>query len=130
MGASFCTVFEAEVPPRGTLGGDHPALLRRQRKLDRLAIDHGLTPLGAFESYDPADVADLLDEDAAADLPAAPWFAASAGLAALHALLAYLAAHPDAVPGQAEVVADLRSVTEELADAEQLGVRFRFAVVP
>jgi hypothetical protein len=130
MGASFCTVFETNVPPHGSLGSDHPALLRRQRKLDRLAVDHGLTPLGAFESYSPDDVADFMDEDAADELPPAQWFAASTGLAAIHALLAHLATHPDAVRGQADVVADLRSLEEELADAERLGVRFRFAVVP
>ncbi len=130
MGATFCTVFEAEVAPHGALGADRPALLRRQRKLERLAVDHGLTPLGAFESCAPDDLADFLDDDAVAELPPAQWFAASTGLAAVHALLAHLATHPDAVPGQADVVADLRGVEEELTDAERLHVRFRFAVVP
>lgn len=32
MGATFSVVFEADVPPHGTLGGDNPALLRAQRR--------------------------------------------------------------------------------------------------
>jgi hypothetical protein len=132
MGASFCAVFEAAVPPHGTLGGDNPALLRRQRRLDRLAAGAGLTPLGTFESYDPADAADYLGEDAElpADLPPVQWFPAVDGLAAVRALAAYLAAHPDSVSGQSEVVAELEGLARELADAERAGVRFRFAVVP
>ncbi|AWM40387.1 hypothetical protein GobsT_11220 [Gemmata obscuriglobus] len=132
MGASFCAVFEADVPPHGTLGGDHPALLRRQRRLDRLAAAAGLTPLGAFESYDPADAAGYLGEgdEPPADLPPVRWFPAAAGLAAVRALAAHLAAHPDAVSGPPEVASELEGLAGELADAERAGVRFRFAVVP
>ena len=132
MGASFCAVFEADVPPHGTLGGDHPALLRRQRRLDRLAAEAGLTPLGAFESYDPADAADFLDEggEPPAGLPAARWFPAGDGLAAVRALAAHLAAHPDALSGRPDVAAELEHLAGELAEAERAGVRFRFAVVP
>ncbi len=129
MGASFCAVFEAEVP---TLGGDHPTLLRRQGRLDRLAADAGLTPLGAFESYDPADAADLMDDgdELPANLPPARWFSAADGLAAVRALVAHLATHPDAVSDLPNVVAELESLAVELADAVRAGVRFRFAVVP
>jgi hypothetical protein len=28
MGASFCVIFEADVPPHGTLGGDNPSILK------------------------------------------------------------------------------------------------------
>jgi hypothetical protein len=132
MGASFCAVFEAEVPPHGTLGGDHPVLLRRQRRLDRLAAEAGLTPLGAFESYDPADAADYSDEgeEPPAHLPPARWFAAADGLAAVRALVAHLSANAGTISGQAEVLEELAQVAGELADALQVGVRFRFAVVP
>lgn len=130
MGASFCVVFETDVPPHGTLGADHAALLKRQQRLNRLAVKQGLTPLEAFESYDPADAAEFLDEEVAANVPPVAWFPASAGLAAVNALIAYLAVHPDAVPGQNDVLAELTEVVSELADAERAGVRFRFAVVP
>jgi hypothetical protein len=132
MGASFCAVFEAEVPPHGTLGGDHPALLRRQRRLDRLAADAGLTPLGAFESYDPADAADYPGEgeDPPVGLPPVRWFPAADGLAAVRALVAHLSANPGVISGQGEVVAELQGLTGELTAAERAGVPFRFAVVP
>lgn len=132
MGASFCTVFESEVPPLGTLGGDNAALLRRQRQLEKLATGAGLTPLSAFESYDPADAAEYLedDEELLANLPRAQWFAAAEGLAAVRALVAHLSANSGAISGQAEVLADLQEVAKELAAAEKAGVRFRFAVVP
>ncbi len=129
MGACFCTVFEADVPSFGTLGSDHRALLRAQRRLDRLAADNGLTPLGAFESYDPVDTAGLLDEDTQAKQPPAQWFAPAGGLAAVEALMTYLDAHPDALARQAQVVEDLSGIAAELAAAKAAGVRFRFAVV-
>ena len=132
MGASFCAVFEAEVPPYGKLGGDHMAILLHQDRLERLAADVGLTPLGAFESYDPADAAEFLDEDEEdelADLPPARWFAASVGLAAVDAMVTHLTAHPNVFTGQAEVLADLTGVAAELANADRTGVRFRFAIV-
>lgn len=127
MSASFCVIFEAPVPPHGTLGGDNPALVRRQRVLDRLARDAGLTPLGAFESYDPADLEGLLDE---VDGEPAAWAPAADGLAAVRALAAHLRADPDAVRDAGEVLTDLGRVAAELADAARAGVRFRFAVVP
>jgi hypothetical protein len=132
MGASFCTVFEAGVTPHGALGGDNPALLRHHRRLDRLAAAAGLTPLGAFESYDPADAADYLGEvgERPADLPPVQWFPAADGLAAVRAVVAHLSANPGAVSGQAEVVAELERLAGELTAAERAGVRFRFAVVP
>jgi hypothetical protein len=125
-------VFETEVPSHGTLSGDYPALLRRQRTLDRLATASGLTPLGAFESYDASDVEDYLDEDeeSPADVPPVKWFPASDGLAAVRALAAHLAAHPNSVSVQAEVLSELGELAGELVDAERAGVRFRFAVVP
>ena len=130
MGASFCVVFETEVPPHGTLGGDNPMLLRRQRKLDRLATGAGLTPLGAFESYDPEDAADFLDDEQLASLPPVCWFAAADGLAAVRGLITHLSANTAAIADQAKVLAELEEVAAELANAEQAGVRFRFAVVP
>lgn len=132
MSASFCAIFEAEVPPHGTLGGDNPTLLRLQRRLDRLARDAGLTPLGAFEGYDPSDIDGMLDEgeEGLTDMAPAEWFTAADGLAAVRALAAHLRTNPGAVSGRDEVLDDLGRVEAELADAARAGVRFRFAVVP
>src|SRR3712207_5148756 len=103
MGASFCAIFEADVPPHGTLGGDNPAILKAQRKLDRVARDVGLRSLDEFESYDPQDVAADFDLDAGElGLPPVEWFAAADGLAAVRALIAHLHTHPDTVPRQAD----------------------------
>ena len=129
MGASFCTVFETHVPEYGNLGSDHRALLRAMRRLDQLAADNGLIPLRAFESYDPADTADFLDEETQAGQPPVEWFAPAAGLAAVHGLLAFLHAHLDSLAGQAQVAADLTGIADELRAAQRAGVRFRFAVV-
>jgi len=124
MSASLCTVFEVAVPPHGTLGGDNPAVLRRQRQLDRVAADNGLTPLNAFLCEDDADHA-----AAPPGLPPAQWFPASAGALAVRALIDHLTAHPNAVSSQADVLAELVEIEKELADAERAGVQFRFAVV-
>ena len=94
-----------------------------------MADTHGLTPLSAFESYDPSDVAGLLDEDAIEDLPEVQWSDPAAGLTAVRALAGYLLSNTEAVPDQAKVLADLAGVAAELADAERAGVRFRFGMV-
>jgi hypothetical protein len=130
MSISFCVVFEAEVPPHGTLGADHGALTNQKDTLDRLARKNGLIPLSAFESYDREDAAGFLDEEELEALPEAQWFDPAAGLSAVRSLADYLCSHADAVPDQAEVLADLTGIEEECADAERAGVRFRFAIVP
>ena len=134
MGMSFCTVFEADVPGFGTLGGDNPTIFRQQRNLDRLATLHGLTPLSAFESYRPDVLADVmglgLRDELPLALPPLRWFPAADGLAAVRALIAYLMAHTGAVSQTIRVLADLSSIADELTAAERAGVRFRFAVVP
>ena len=129
MGASFCTVFESNVPPHGALGGDHLAILQQRDQLDQFADDAGLTPLGAFESYDPADAADFIDEDEVADLPAAQWFAAIAGLDAVNAPTAYLTARPNVLNNQAGVLADLTAVAGDWQTRIEPGP-VPFAVVP
>ncbi len=129
MGASFCTVFEAEVPRWGTLGSDHRVLLRAQRRLDRLAANNGLTPLGTFESYEPADALEMLDKDVLAELSPVQWFAPADGLVAVRELRTYLDAHPGVLREHAEVVEELSEIAEELEAADRTGVRFRFAVV-
>jgi hypothetical protein len=132
VGATFSAVFEAEVPPYGTLGADHLALLRVRTVLDRLAVNNGLTSLLAFESYAPEDMEveeELLDKDLQAQQPPVEWFPPAAGVAAIDALWNYLDAHPGVVPGQAEVMEDLSDIGDELEAAQRAGVRFRFTVI-
>jgi hypothetical protein len=129
MGATFSTVFESEAPPYGTLGGDHRVLLRQRDRIGRLATESGLTPLGAFESYDPEDAEGLLDEETQAQQPPAEWFAPAAGLAAVNALWEFLDARPGTFTAQAELMDDLSEMGDELEAAQRAGVRFRFAVV-
>jgi hypothetical protein len=130
MSVSFSVVFESEVPPHGTLGADHGAVACHKEALDQLADENGLVPLGAFESYDPEDAADFLDEEELAVLPEAQWFDPAEGLTAVRALVQYLRSHLAAVPDQDEVLAEMTGIEEECADAERAGVRFRFAIVP
>jgi hypothetical protein len=129
MSVSFSVVFESEVPPHGSLGADHVALARHKEALDQLAEENGLVPLSAFESYDPEDAAEFLDEEELAVLPDAQWFEPSEGLTAVRALIDFLRSHVDSVPDPDEVLADMSSVEGECADAEKAGVRFRFAIV-
>ena len=130
MSVSFSVIFEASVPPHGTLGSDNIALSRQKEALDRLASENGLTPLSSFESYDPADFAEFMDEDELDNLPEVQWFDPAVGLAAVRALAQFISSDPDAAPGGPELLADLISIEKECAEAEKAGVRFRFAVVP
>jgi hypothetical protein len=129
MSTTFSTVFQSDVPPYGMLGGDHLALNRARDPLDRLATAAGLASLLAFESYEPEDFDGLLDEETQAQQPPAKWFVPADGFAAVGALLAYLDAHPGALPQQAGVRKDLVEAEDELRSADRAGVRFRFAVI-
>ncbi len=130
MGASFCVVFESQVPPRGAIGSDHVALVPVKERLDKIAQVNRLRPLGDFESYDPADLAEYLDGDSEeVNLPAVQWFPPIEGLTAVRGLAEYLRSHPEIVSRQADVLTDLAGIEEELASAASTGVRFRFAVV-
>ena len=130
MSVSFSVVFESEVPPHGSFGGDHVELARHKEALDQLADENGLVPLSAFESYAPEDAAEFLDEEELAVLPDAQWFDPAEGRAAVRALGHYLRSHLEAVPDQEDVLAEMTGIEEECADAEKAGVRFRFAIVP
>ncbi|OWK35274.1 hypothetical protein [Fimbriiglobus ruber] len=128
MSTTFTPVFESKVPPYGTLGSDHPDLNRAQQRLDRLAVAGGLTPLSAFESYAPDEVEEFVDAPPGGH-PPAQWFPPAVGLAAVEALRAHLTANPNTISQQAGVLEDLAEVADELRAAEQVGVRFRFAVI-
>jgi hypothetical protein len=49
MSVSFSVIFDSNVPPYGTLGGDNVSISWAQRKLDRLARANGLRSLNDFE---------------------------------------------------------------------------------
>ena len=129
MSVSFSVVFEADVPPYGIIGND-TLLANWKEELNQVAAENGLTSLDAFESYDPSDAAEFLDEDELAGLPPAQWFQAADGMKAVRALRAHLKEHPDAISDPDTVLADLASFESDLSLAERAGVRFRFAVVP
>jgi hypothetical protein len=129
MGATFSTIFETEVSPYGTLGGDNRVVLDMREWLDRLAEKNSLTPLGAFESYAPEDTEGFLDEETQAEQPPAEWFSATDGLAAVNALWEYLDAHPGTFTSQTKLMEELSDMGDELEAAQRAGVRFRFAVV-
>jgi hypothetical protein len=135
MGVVICAVFEREIPQHGTLGGDNPALNRDWQRLAKLAKAAKLRPLNDFESYDAEEVAASLDMDPeelgldTGNMPAAQWFAAADGLAAVQALVAHLRANPKLLSRQAEVLDELSGVETELSAAEKAGVRFRFEAV-
>ena len=129
MGATFSTVFEAAVPPHGTLGADHRALARVRESLDQLAVANGLTSLLEFERYAPEDVAGLMDEEAIAQQPPVEWSPPERGLATVNALWDLLAAHPGVLTKQPAVLDDRSEVGDELEAARRAGVRFRFAVI-
>jgi hypothetical protein len=131
MSVSFSVIFEADVPPHGTLGDD-TSLASRKEDMDRLAGEYGLTSLEAFESYDPGDVAGFFEgeEDEAPGMPPVQWFQAADGLNAVRALVAHLKGYPDALADPDGVLDDLARIESNLLLAERAGVRFRFAVIP
>jgi hypothetical protein len=131
MGVAFCVVFQKEVAPYGTLGGDGMALAKGCEKLDAIAEANGLRTLGSFLSGDPEEVADMVGMDAEElGLAQEEWFNAKDGLTAVQALIAHLRDHPKAVAKGKEMLSELERVEVELADAVRRKVKFHFAFVP
>lgn len=128
MGISLCAVFDQEVPPHGTLGGDNLTLGGGLGRLDKVLAAAGLPMLGDYLSADPAEVADLLGgEVGEGDLP--QWFDPAEGLKAVRAAAEHLRSNPKAISRSAAALQELGSLDEELTAAAAQGAKFHFAVL-
>lgn len=129
MGASLNVAFDKKVSPFGTLSDDHNALGNGLERLDKVLQKAGLPTLGQFVSMDPAEWADMDDDDPdAAALPKLRWFKPADGLAAVRAAAAHLEAKQKAHSWSAAALDELREVETELAAAEKRKAKFRFEI--
>lgn len=110
METTFSLVLETDILPLERIRPNGPVLAHYRHRLDILAIERALTPLGAFVSNEVQR----------------GWFPATLGLATIDALLMLLAGQPDLLPDRDTIIKELTTLAEELMLAEQAGVRFHF----
>jgi hypothetical protein len=98
--------------------------------LDKLAKAAKVPALSSFVSVSPTEVADLLDMDEEElGLPPEQWFAPANGLATIRATLAAAQAPTISLNNAAAIAADLKSIGQELEQAEKRNVPFHFVVL-
>lgn len=103
------------------------SLSKEERRLDRLAKQHGVTPLMDFFSIDPEEAADFLEieNDALPDLSILEpegWFKANKGLQTINTLIQAIKEDQDPVKDPSSVLAELEEWKHvlEKADSESL----------
>ena len=133
MAASLYIVVEGEDPGFDIFVNGH-ALARNEDALERLAGRLIVHPLLEFFSADENSMALLLEQGAgnpewARHLPEPQWFAPSAGLVTVCALLEFLESSPVALGSEtAPVVSELREYERVLRKTEERGLRWHLAV--
>ena len=139
MGVNLYMVFERPIAGFNSNESDRIWLARLTDKLAAAAKETGVTPLESFYSYTPEELRPPMEneemyEQAKAKMPPTEYFDPVQGLAAVRALRAHLADHPQPFTDRrgADHTAD---VLEELDDCEKLlaaavaeQVKFRFFI--
>lgn len=132
MGVALYVVLEKDATGCDATSVPGKCLARAQDRLDAIAKERGLTPLGDFLSIAPEEAMAFLEGEGVApeglELPAEQWFDPADGLRTVRGLLDQLRHAPPDVPRLAGVLDDLEATERVLLAAEQHGVRFHLAI--
>ncbi len=103
---------------------------RHYESLENLAKKLGVAALSDFESMDPAEAMDFMEDEgvdtSGMDVPAEQWFKPADGLKAIRALIEHLEGKGKRTKGAKEVVEDLRGFEEVLAASQKKKLKFHF----
>ncbi len=123
MSLAWYVVLDREVPNLDPfLNGK--ALARSAPAISRLAAKLGVRDLGDFISASPAEIADLVEDEIADELPPESWYSPEEGLRVVRAMVKEVAKSSR----MGDVLADLREVERVLDLAEHVGARWHLAV--
>ena len=132
MGVALYVALEKEIPGFDASSVCGKCLEKVQSRLDGIAKEHGLTPLGDFISVAPEDVLAFFEDEGempeGLEPPAAEWFDAAEGLRTVRGLLAYVRENPSSVNQARGVCDDLEAAEEVLVAAKKRKVRFHLAI--
>jgi hypothetical protein len=132
MGVALYVALEKEVPGFDASSVCGKCLEKAQTKLDGIAKEHGLPPLGDFISVAPEDMLAFFEGEGGMpeglEVPAEDWFDPAEGLRTVRGLLSYLRDHPASVKQARGVRDDLEAAEQVLAAAKEHGVRFHLAI--
>jgi hypothetical protein len=118
-GICFTAAFQREVPDLGTLGNDCMAIEPAFAALDKVCQKAKLPPLSDYVNHDPDR---LLGKKTT-------WFDAGAGLATVRGLIQRLGQSARTVKNAKTVVQELRTLEQDLAQAELHKIRFHFVML-
>jgi hypothetical protein len=132
MGVALYVALEKEIPGFDASSVCGKFLEKAQTRLDGIAKEHGLTPLGDFISVAPEDVLAFFEDQGGIpegqEPPAEEWFDPAEGLRTVRGLLSYVRDNPSSVRQARGVCDDLEAAEEVLAAAKEHGVRFHLAI--
>jgi hypothetical protein len=132
MSVALYVALEKEVPGFDASSVCGKRLEKAQARLDGIAKENGLTPLGDFISMAPEDVRAFYEDMGGMperwEPPAEEWFDPADGLRTVRGLLSYLRDNLASVKQARGVCDDLEAAAEVLAAAKEHGVRFHLAI--
>ncbi len=127
MSVALYIALEKPIPGFDASSVCGKSLEKAHARLDGIARERGLTPLGDFLSTDPEDVRAFFGAEGL-QLPAEQWFDPAEGLRTIRGLLSYLRENPAGVNPARRVREDLEAAEAVLLAAAEHGVRFHLAV--
>jgi hypothetical protein len=132
MGVALYVALEKEIPGFDASSVCGKRLEKAQERLDGIAKELGLTPLGDFISVAPEDVLAFFEDQGGVpegqELAPEDWFDPAEGLRTVRGLLSYVRDNPASIKQARGVCDDLEAAEEVLAAAQRHGVRFHLAI--
>lgn len=131
MSVAFFIVTEREIEGLDTFVNGKAIAGLSDEALQAACTGAGVRSVFDYVSADPEELADFLDDeelDESVELAPEEWFAAAEGLEWTMKLTAYLEAHPVAVDGSGEILADLAEYRAVFEALQSHGVRWHFQI--
>lgn len=130
MGLGWHVALTREIPGVDPTAVNGKALIFRQRDLDELARQRGLTPLTHFLSVDPAALVGYFQQQGLDPdnfpIPAEDWFEPGAALTTVRGLRDQLRGDPSVLDAQ-RIIQDLQALEAILVAAQREQVLFHLA---
>lgn len=123
MSLAWYVVLDREVPNLDPFMNGK-ALARSAPAIASMAARLGVRDLGDFISTSPAEIADLVEDEIADELPAESWYSPEEGLRVVRAMVTEVAKSSR----MGDVLTDLRELERVLDRAQQVGARWHLAV--
>jgi hypothetical protein len=131
MSVAYYIVLQSEIDGFDPFVNGKAIAHANEKELDKLFKALNVTPLAAFLSQDPDELAEFIADqgvDAPEDLPSEQWFTAEQGLATVRALKHHLVSNPKALKNATAIGEDLAEYEAVLDRIKKEGVLWHLAL--